>query len=275
MVKKCSYILVFFCLLTGAATASENNPSQKSAVRLAYYLQPKFKAKSFQSTSLSRWHLANRFERFVTQPMPQAVFSGQESNSPAGSNRSVFLKSLVVPGWGQYALGAKTSARNFIISEVVLIGTSIGFNVYSNWLEDDFRQFAARHAGIQNSEQKSDQFWVDIGNFDSVRDFNEEKLRQRNTVDLRDVDGDEAWQWDSDQNRAIFEDLRIRRDRAAERSAFMIAGIVANHVISAIHAIWLSKKANDASASRSAHYRIVWENTARHDGGRLRLFYSF
>ncbi|MFQ5631552.1 MAG: hypothetical protein ACE5I1_22500, partial [bacterium] len=143
----------------------------------------------------------------------------QESANPPHTH-SAFLKSLVIPGWGQYSLGAKASGRNFVISEILLIGTSIGFKVYSNWLEDDFSAFAAQHAGIANIDNKSNQFWVDIGNFDSVFDFNDEKLRQRNTRDLRATEGDDFWQWDNEANRAAFEDLRIKKDRAAERSSF-------------------------------------------------------
>lgn len=266
MVKRISSTFVIWMLFVSALFSGEN-PGSEAGARLKPFAPLRHAQATFHLTSLSE-------QRLPEQGMPNAVLAPVQK-SASRNNRTAFLKSLVIPGWGQYALGAKSSARNFVISEIVLIGTSLGFNVYSNWLEDDLRALAARHAGVQNAESKDDQFWVDIGNFDSVVDFNDEKLRQRNTVDLRDVNGEDAWQWDNEANRTAFEDLRIRRDRAAERSAFMIAGIVANHVISAVHAIWLNKKAGSASAQNATGYRIVWENTPRNDGGRLKFSYAF
>ncbi|MCA9740143.1 hypothetical protein KC734_01315, partial [candidate division KSB1 bacterium] len=183
MVKRISPIFVIWVLFVPALFAGEN-PGLQAGVRLKPFAPLRHVQATFHLASLSE-------QRLPVQGMPNAALApAQESASR--NNRTAFLKSLVIPGWGQYALGAKTSARNFVISEIVLIGTSLGFNVYSNWLEDDLRALAARHAGVQNAESKDDQFWVDIGNFDSVVDFNDEKLRQRNTVDLRDVNGEDA-----------------------------------------------------------------------------------
>ena len=269
MVKKCYLVFVLFCLqatvLAQGKSDFTNSVSQPVIARQPVLVK-KF---DLQQRTTSIPSAASEI-KLLAKP----TFFSKENPAPQKS-RSAFLKSLVLPGWGQYALGAKTSARTFLISEIVLIGTSVGFHVYGNWLESDFSAFAARHAGVQNIDSKSDQFWVDVGNFDSVTDFNDEKLRQRNTRDLRDLDGDEAWQWDSSANREIFENMRIRRDRADERSAFMIAGIVANHVISAVHALWLNKKAGNSSAHKQQNVRLVWQNSAQFDGGRLRFFYSF
>lgn len=189
--------------------------------------------------------------------------------------RRAFIKSLLIPGWGQYGLGARTSARHFFIAELALIGTSLGFRLYGNWLEDDFIAFALQHAEIRSAAGKDDRFWVDLGNFDSVDDFNAEKLRQRNTRDLRDPSGDEYWRWDAPENRRIFEDLRIRRDRAHERSAFIVAGIVANHIVSAIHALWIGKRLESRAAAHRPAFRFVWHSTDHYDGLQLDFFYRF
>lgn len=216
-----------------------------------------------------------RFDTNLLYVAHATKFEAAQEKLVQPQNRSAFLKSLVVPGWGQYSLRAKSSARNFLISEILLIGTSIGFRVYSNWLKDDFSAYAAQHAAVTDIENKNDQFWVDVGNFESINDFNDEKLRQRNTRDLRDPNSDEFWQWDSAENRTTFEDLRIRKDRASERSSFMIAGIVANHVISAVHALWLTKKARGASAFQQPKIRFVWEDVRSSNGGKIKVSYRF
>lgn len=182
-----------------------------------------------------------------------------------------FLRSLLIPGWGQHAMGAKGAARGFIVAEVLLVGSAVGLNVYGNWINDDMRAFAAGHA-LVDIAGKDDRYWVDIGNFNTIHEFNAEKLRQRNTRDLRDPAGADFWAWDSPENRRRFEDLRIKRDQAKEASSFAVAGVVANHVVSALHALWLARKAE--TPDRQA-YRFGWRPTSRFDGGAFRFSYSF
>ena len=185
--------------------------------------------------------------------------SGAVPQANLPSRGQVFFKSLLIPGWGQLTLGAKTAARHFLLAELTLWGTVLAFNAYGNWLRQDYRTFAFAHAQVTPGP-KDRRYWVDIGNFDSIYDYNQEKLRQRNVKALRNPDGDEFWQWDSPENRAFFEELRIRSDKAFERRNFSIVGVLLNHLTSAIHAMWVRKKALDqASVSPEGNLRFVWQ----------------
>ena len=46
---------------------------------------------------------------------------------------------------------------------------------------------------------------------------------------------------DNDQNRIFFEKMRIKGDTWKLRSSFLIGGMVLNHIISAIDALYLSR----------------------------------
>lgn len=183
--------------------------------------------------------------------VPGVSQEGQETARLPGRG-TVFLKSLLIPGWGQYSTGARAPAVGFLVAEAALIGGAIGFHTYGAWLRDDYRIFAVAHAEIASTAGKNDQYWVDVGNFATIYAYNEEKLRQRNVRDLRDPEGGEFWRWDSDANRAHFENLRIRSDQAFERSSFTIAAIVANHVVSAIHAMWIHRRKAREHAAQEA-----------------------
>ncbi|MDQ7064013.1 MAG: hypothetical protein Q9P90_07185 [candidate division KSB1 bacterium] len=196
-----------------------------------------------------------------------------ESDSKVSSRGKVFLKSLLIPGWGQYSLRAKTSARNFFIAELALWGAVVGFNIYGKWLKNDYIDYATAYARV-NPDGRDNQFWVDIGNFPSVYAYNEEKLRQRYVAALRDPSGPDFWQWDSDAHRQRFEELRIASDRAFERSSFAVFAVVTNHLVSAIHALWVWKRHQSGQASMGPRYRLAWVPVGR-QGGALQVRFRF
>jgi hypothetical protein len=49
------------------------------------------------------------------------------------------------------------------------------------------------------------------------------------------------WDWDSKENKKSFEIMRIRSDVLAMTGKFIIGGIVVNHILSAIDALYLTK----------------------------------
>jgi hypothetical protein len=123
-----------------------------------------------------------------------------------------FMRSLVIPGWGQRRGGAKTSARNFFVAEVLLWSGFAALQVQGNWLTDDYKLFAASHAGAEVAG-KNDQFFVDVGNFISVDEFNQNSLRRRDVEGLYDP-ATHFWRWDTQANQFRFANLRKRSDRA-------------------------------------------------------------
>lgn len=162
------------------------------------------------------------------------------TTKPGPSRGKAFLRSLLIPGWGQKSTGAKTSARTFFVAELTLWAGFIAFQVRGHWLEDDYRLFGTTHAGF-NPSGKNDNYFADVGNYNSIDEYNQAQLRNRDVAALYDP-ATFYWKWDTDANRQRYDDLRIRSERAYSNSTFMIAGVLANHVISGIHAAYLARR---------------------------------
>jgi hypothetical protein len=160
--------------------------------------------------------------------------------------KSVFrsvVYSLVLPGMGELYAGGFESGKYFLIAESGLWLTFTSFELYGHWVQDDARSFAANHASA-SIEGKDDQFFVNIGNFDNVYQYNEKKLRDRDLGGVYDLNGSFYWQWDSDASRARFKDLRVKSDNIFNNVRFVVAGIILNHVASAINAARIAVKKN-------------------------------
>jgi hypothetical protein len=160
--------------------------------------------------------------------------------------KSVFqsvVYSLVLPGMGELYAGGFESGRYFLIAESGLWLTFTSFELYGHWVQNDARSFAASHASAL-IEGQDDQFFVNIGNFDNVYQYNEKKLRDRDLGSVYDPNGPFYWQWDSDASRARFKDLRVKSDNIFNNVRFVVAGIILNHIASAINAARIAVKKN-------------------------------
>ncbi len=167
-----------------------------------------------------------------------------DHSSGSTSLGGAFLRSAVIPGWGQRRAGARTAARNFFVAEVLLWSGFASLQVYGHWLKNDYKLFAATHAGVELAD-KDDQFFVDVGNFISVDEFNQNRLRRRDVEGLYDH-MTHTWKWDTEANQLKFANLRKRSERSFSRSNLVVAGVLANHIISGIHAAWVANKKSSA-----------------------------
>ena len=166
---------------------------------------------------------------------------------------SPVVKSLVLPGWGEYSLDNQIRGRIFVLSETVLLLAILGSYSVAQRQETEYKAYAAEHAGI-DPFGKNRQFWVDIGNYSSLFTFNEEHLRWRDFNALYEDNDTWSWTWDSSNNRERFENMRIASDIWRLRGSFLIGGVVLNHIVSAIDALYLSKISNIQETVVSHNY---------------------
>ncbi len=192
---------------------------------------------------------------------PDKALIVQMQNAPAASalnmptNQTIekskgkaFFFSLIVPGMGQRYAGKRLRSEIYLATELTLWLSYTGLIQYREWRKQDFKAFAAAHAGV-DLNGKSESYFIDVENYASIYEYNAAKLRQRNLNKYyRDVEGF-YWQWDSESNRQKYEQLRISADTADNRALFVIGAILANHVISAIDAVWTVHKVNKARQS--------------------------
>ena len=171
--------------------------------------------------------------------------------------------SLILPGLGNlYADDLKTG-RYYMGADAALWMTYGGFQAYGHWLKQDAQTFASGHSGASFAG-KGDQFAVDLGNFASVYDYNDTKLRNRQFDLLYDPNSNFAWQWSTDGDRLHYKDLRIRGDGVIRNSQFVIGALVLNRIIAAI-----SAARSVAAYNRSVQTLGTWRFKADVKGGVL------
>ncbi|MFH0883741.1 MAG: hypothetical protein V2A56_12200 [bacterium] len=160
-----------------------------------------------------------------------------------------FLRSAILPGWGQRYSGRKTRGAVFTAVDAG-IWLSLAWS-YQAWHfgENQFIAFGQEHAFLSGSHDHG--FYVDIGNF-SDRDAYNEARRQQRDYSGQYRGADTWWEWDSAENRLTFKNLRIQADRNKNRISYLIGALVLNRVVSAIDASrGLAKRQKDAVSSGS------------------------
>lgn len=171
----------------------------------------------------------------VGSPYPSTRALFEETKN---SEKSVLLGiafSLVLPGLGDlYAKKAETG-KYYFGADVALWLAYGGFQAYGHWVKNDARIYAVQKAGADFSG-KGAQFEVDLGNFNTVDDYNQAKLRNRQYELLYDVSSNFAWKWNSDEERLRFKKERIRGDEVIRNSQFVVGALVINRIVAAISA---------------------------------------
>lgn len=155
---------------------------------------------------------------------------------------SPIAKSFLLPGWGQLQHEKNNRARFFYLAETIIISGYFISLKSSKYEKSKYISFAAKHAGV-NTQGKSREFWVDIGNYSNVYDYNQEHLRLRSEYIYTDLEQD-YWFWDNDKSRRNFERMRIKSDSYKKSAQFLIGSLVLNHFISAIDALYLNRLKN-------------------------------
>ncbi len=155
--------------------------------------------------------------------------------------KAAFLKSLVIPGWGQYEHGRSTHALAFFSADLLFIGAALSLDHHGRQLQRDYKAFASTHAGVSGSHSK--EFYIDVANWINVFDYNDQRMADRNFGAIYDTEA-EYWYWDSEANRARMDEMRVTSDRSLNRVIYAVALVGVNHLVSAFHAARLQTQAS-------------------------------
>jgi len=151
------------------------------------------------------------------------------------------LYSLLLPGLGEYYVGHKQKARVFFTVEALGWAGLIGFRVYSNWKEDDYRRFAAERANA-DLEGKDDWFADMVGFYDDIDQYNSfGRVFDPERPYLED-NASNHWRWQTRSDRAIYRHLKNKSREADRRAEFMIGLLVVNRIVSVIDAVRDAKR---------------------------------
>ncbi|MCL4304530.1 hypothetical protein KJZ99_01300 [bacterium] len=180
--------------------------------------------------------------------------------------QAAFLKSLVIPGWGQYELGRPKHALAFFGADLLFIGSALTLQHHGKSLEDDYRAFAATHAGVTGSHSRD--FYIDVANWMNVFDYNQQRMAERSFGALYDTETD-YWYWRSDADRARMDEMRVQSDRSRNRVIYAVALTGVNHLVSAFHAGRLAAQ-HEKPSDTGFGWNVAPEKV--YDGAGVRLF---
>ena len=156
-------------------------------------------------------------------------------------NAKTKLQSLLLPGWGELALGESKRANEYFIREAALWLIFIGSKKTAAWYESDYKAFAELHAGV-NMDAKDYIFAVNMGHYNSFTEYNETKARQRQVDNIYEEGQGNEWQWDTNHNRIRFDNMRIQSVIYNKYVSFAIGGLVLHRLISLIDVIYLESR---------------------------------
>ena len=168
-----------------------------------------------------------------------------ETNTAPKSVLQAVLYSLLLPGMGELYAGRLDRGLYPLVAEGLLWTGFAGFNLYGGWIQDDARTFALRHAGVKSLEM-DDQFFVNIGNYNSLDHYNSTKLIERDLGAVYEGGPSSTfyWNWDTEGSRLEYKDQRIHSDQMYNAAKFVVLGLVANRVWSAIQSALIVKSHN-------------------------------
>ena len=165
-------------------------------------------------------------------------------NNLHGKNYEIHpsIKSAIIPGWGEASFSKTTQSRFFNLMELTLWSTFLGLHNLSNHKRLQYKSYAAKYAGI-SIENKNHKYWVDIGNYLTLLDHNEEHLRWRQINDIYNEEFE--WSWRSRNHMNKFEQMRISSDKLTKYGQYALGVITLNHIASFINSLYLSKLKNN------------------------------
>ena len=184
-------------------------------------------------------------------PFQEVEVEGPERKS---SSRAFFY-SLILPGTGEAYVGEKTQSKIFLGIEIVAWGLVVANMINVNMRQDDYKNFAVQHAFVERSG-KNDQYWIDVGKFDTIFEYNEERTRERDIHALYPENRFWFWSWDNTENRFKYDAHRIETREIEQNRLYFFAAIALNHLVSAINALRLANSYNRKLDELSIKFNI-------------------
>jgi len=200
-------------------------------------------------------------------------FQDEGMNTPERKSASrAFFSSLLLPGTGEAYVGEKTQSKVFLGIEIVAWGLVVANMINVNMRQDDYKNFAVQHASVVRNG-KGDQYWIDIGKYDTIFEYNEQRIRERDIDALYPEDRFWYWTWDNTENRFFYDSKRIETRETEQKRLYFFAAIALNHLVSAINALRLANSYNRELDELSLKFNIDYN--PMHDQFSLSFQKSF
>ena len=151
------------------------------------------------------------------------------------------LKSTLIPGWGEHSFNSPKRGYLFngIEAALWIFAGVAASNSKSN--ENDLF-FAAKEFGhISDPQLKSDIFLDRVSKYDNMDEYNEQMLRNRQRDLIYSADKGEYWNWESEDKRLEYFDIKTQRYLWRQRLTYSFGAIALNHLVSTMDALYLKR----------------------------------
>jgi hypothetical protein len=82
--------------------------------------------------------------------------------------------------------------------------------------------------------------------------YPDDRAQQEAYIVENAITGDLAWDWESEDRRLDYADIRVASETAYHRSEYAVAGLVVGRILSVMHAIWLTAEPAPEDAGKGA-----------------------
>lgn len=189
----------------------------------------------------------NGFSQFKvekTNPEINETLTAQ-SFSATGARKKpalAILYSALIPGMGEWYAEDFSSGYYFTAAEAALWSVYLGMSSYASWQKNNYTSFAAVEGSV-NTENKSGEFFADIGNYTSIEQFNDEKAFYRQFDNMYDPKT-HFWKWENETERKAYRTMWLASQRSNNNLRFVVGGMLLNRLISIINAVRLTSRYN-------------------------------
>lgn len=198
-------------------------------------------------------------------------------SNPTATKKSVgvsLLLSLLLPGAGHYYIDRMDVGQYFLAADGASWLGLAGVNIYSNIIRDNARTFSTDHAGV-NQSGKDDDYFANVGNFESIYEYNNTKLSQ-GEYDKVYTDVDKFfWNWDTKDNQLRYDAQRGESERIKNTSIIFASALVVNRLASALSALLLTNQHNNLLSNIKINSEVSMSPENRIDGMKLNLIKQF
>jgi hypothetical protein len=175
------------------------------------------------------------------------------------SKSTYIMKSLLLPGWGNYELKGHKKSTFHLTTELTMWIGYVYYQHRADELKKDYQLFAKRKLNLKGSY--SDAYYRRISIYRSYEEYIEFQQRQGRDISKIDFDTN-PWQWESDEQQGHYSDLRKEAIETDRLPALFVYGMIFNRVVSVFTTSYdynqlssdLSLNSNSVEVSLSYHF---------------------
>ncbi len=163
----------------------------------------------------------------------------------AGAEKADYIKSLILPGWGQQDLNMRHS-RVLMTADIALLSSLFGMTWYADKQQNDLFNYASEYARADQLYD-NEQYWRDLGDYMSWDQHRTAMLENRTPEKI--YSEAYAWSWLTLNNANTYRNLRRSRDFARNRKTMILGALAFNRMVSFIDLMYLDKLSQNVSMS--------------------------